>query len=80
MPKIGDQCNKRDVIAQPVKEMLDKRRRRGSGFRYSGHYKSFAITQVMFSKDGINFQEVQSVDIQDEDSLQMSLFIGDGMA
>lgn len=79
MPKIGDHCNKRDVIVHPVKEMLDKRRRR-SGFRNSGHYKSFAITQVIFSKDGINFQEVQSVDIQDEDFLQMSLFIGDNVA
>lgn len=79
MPKIGEQCNKRDVIAQPVKEMLDKRKR-GSGFRHSSHYRSFVITQVTFSKDGINFQEVQSVDIQDEELLQMSLFIGEGVA
>lgn len=71
IPKIGEHCNKRDVIAHPVKEMLDKRKR-GSGFRYSGHYKSFVLTQVTFSKDGINFQEVQSTDIHDEDFLQMS--------
>ncbi|ACD83858.1 hypothetical protein [Candidatus Methylacidiphilum infernorum] len=82
-PKIGDHCNKdhcnkRDVIAQPVKEMLDKRKR-GIGFRNSGHYKSFTITQVTFSNDGINFQEVQSVDIQDKDLLQMSLFIDDSV-
>ncbi|MCX7841073.1 MAG: hypothetical protein N2559_16680, partial [Anaerolineae bacterium] len=73
LPKVGELCNKRDVIAQPVKEVLDKRRRR-SGFRHSGHYKSFAITQVAFSKDGNHFQEVQSVSIQDNDSMQISLF------
>lgn len=73
LPKIGELCSKRDVIAQPVKEMLDKRKR-GSGFRHSGHYKSFAITQVAFSKDGIHFQEVQSVNIQDDEFLQISLF------
>ncbi len=78
-PKLGEQCIKRDVITQPVKEMLEKRKR-GSGFRYSGHYKSFAITQVTFSKDGINFQEVRSAHIRDEDSLQMSLFENDGVA
>jgi hypothetical protein len=72
LPKIGDHCTKRDVIAQPVKEMLDKRKR-GSGFRYSGHYKSFAITNVTFSKDGINFQGGQSAHLHDEDFLQMSL-------
>lgn len=76
LPKIGERCNKRDIIAQPVKEMLDKRNRR-SGFRHSGHYKSFAITQVTFSKDGIHFQEVQSLDIQDEEFLQISLFTSD---
>lgn len=79
LPKIGEHCIKRDVIAQPVKEMLEKRKR-GSGFRYSGHYKSFAVTQVTFGKDGINFQEVQSAHIQDEDFLQMSLFINDSVA
>ncbi|MDW8226482.1 MAG: hypothetical protein RMJ60_01625 [Anaerolineales bacterium] len=72
MPTIGQHCIKRDAIAQPVKEMLEKRKR-GSGFRYSGHYKSFVVTQVTFDNDGINFQEVQSAHIQDEDSLQMSL-------
>lgn len=72
IPKIGDQCIKKDVIALPVKEMLEKRRR-GSGFRHSGHYKSFVITQVLFNKDGFNFQEVESASIQDEEFLQMSL-------
>lgn len=76
LPKIGERCSKRDVIAQPVKEMIDKRKR-GSGFRHSGHYKSFAITQVTFGKDGVHFQGVQSLDIQDEEFLQIPLFTGD---
>ncbi len=79
VPKIGEHCIKREVIVQPVKEMLEKRKR-GSGFRYSGHYKSFVVTQVTFGKDGVNFQEVQSAHIQDEDSLQMSLPINDSVA
>jgi len=78
-PNIGEQCIKRDIIAQPVKEMIEKRKR-GDRFRYSGHYKSFAVTQVTFGKDGINFQEVRSAHIQDEDSLQMSLFANNGVA
>lgn len=72
LPKIGEKCVKRDVVAQPVKEMLEKKKR-GSGFQHSGHYRSFTITQVTFAKDGINFQEVPVAQIQDEDSLQMSL-------
>jgi hypothetical protein len=79
VPKIGENCSKRDIITQPVREMLEKRKR-GSGFRHSGHYKSFVVTQVSFDKEGINFQEVQSVHIQDEDFLQMSLPLSDSVA
>jgi hypothetical protein len=79
LPMIGEHCIKRDIIAQPVKEMLEKKVR-GSGFRNSGHYKSFAVTQVTFGKDNPNFQEVRSANIQDEDLLQMSLFINDKVA
>lgn len=79
MPEIGEHCSKRDVITQPVKEMLEKRKR-GRGFKYSGHYKSFVVTQVTFEKDGINFQELQSICVQDEGCLQMSLPINDSVA
>ncbi len=72
VPSIGEHCIKKDVMAQPVKEMLEKRNR-GSGFRNSGHCKSFVVTKVDFSKEGISFQKVQSVNIQDEECLQMSL-------
>ncbi|WP_276958116.1 hypothetical protein, partial [Allomeiothermus silvanus] len=76
LPKIEERCSKRDVIGQPVKEMIEKRKR-GSGFRHSGHYKSFTITQVTFGKHGIHFQEVQSLEIQDEEFLQIRLITGD---
>lgn len=68
VPKIGERCIKRDIIIQPLKEMLEKRKQ-GSGFRYSGHYKSFVVTQAIFGKNDINLQEVQSPHIQDEDFL-----------
>jgi hypothetical protein len=79
LPRIGDECVKRDVIAQPVKEMLDKKKR-GAGFRHSGHYKSFTITQVNFDKEGINFQEVHTAQMQDQKSLQMQFIFADGVA
>jgi len=77
LPRIGDQCVKKDIIAQPVKEMLDKIKR-GAGFKHSGHYKSFAITQVDFNQEGIHFRQVQAIQIQDEESLQMSFLFGNG--
>jgi hypothetical protein len=46
-----NQRPKRWQIAQPVKEMLDKRKR-GSNFQYSGHYKSFALTIALPRKRG----------------------------
>ena len=70
LPRIGENCVKKDVIATPVKEMIEKKRR-GSGFKHSGHYRSFTITQVGFSKDQICFQELHTVQIQDEESSQM---------
>ncbi len=76
LPLIGENCVKRDIIAQPVKEMFDKKKR-GPGFRHSGHYKSFAITEVNFGTDGINFQEVQTIQIQDHESLQMQFIFND---
>ncbi len=78
VPKIGERCIKKNIIIQPLKEMLEKRKR-GSNFQYSGHYKSFVVTQAIFGKNGINFQEVQSAHIQDEDFLQMSLPLNDSV-
>ncbi len=75
LPNIGDECEKRDIISYPMKEMLDKQKR-GGGFVNSGHFKSFTISEVNFSKDEVNFREVSSKDLSilDEDSNQISLF------
>ena len=72
IPHIGDACVKKDVIAQPIKEMIEKRKR-GSGFKYSGHFKSFVITQTVFNKGGVSFSEVQSIDLQERNSRQISI-------
>jgi hypothetical protein len=47
-PPIGcEVASKRDVIAFPIKEMLEKQLR-GKGFRTSGHYRSFVIGSIQF--------------------------------
>ena len=78
LPQIGDTCKKRDIISQPVRDML-KKKERGLGFQYSGHHKSFTVNQVEFNPDGISFREVQPFDIkiQDVDSLQLKFDIGE---
>ena len=68
-PRMGEECIKKDVIAQPVKKMLEKKVKRGAGFKYSGHYRSFTINQVEFSEKEIHFRKVQPV-IEDPEALQ----------
>lgn len=79
LPKIGEECDKRDVISYSVKEMLDKHKRRG-GFINSGHFRSFTISEASFSKDGVNFREVHPMELSvlDNDSMQVSLFPQNG--
>jgi len=76
LPRIEEECAKKDIIAQPVREMLDKKRR-GSGFKHSSHYKSFTITRVNFDKKSIKFQEFKTIQIQDQDSLQMQFIFNE---
>ena len=75
LPRINDECNKRDVVSWPVREMLAKKER-GAGFRNSGHYRSFSLTEVKFSRDGVNFREVMPKElvIRDAEGFQMNLF------
>ena len=76
LPRIEDKCVKKDIITQPVREILDKKKR-GSGFRQSGHYKSFTITQAIFGKKIIKFKEFYTPHFQLQNSLQMQ-FIFNG--
>ena len=72
VPRVNEECNKRDIVSWPVREMLEKTAR-GSGFKYSGHYRSFALSEVVFSSEGISFRplELKDIKIQDEDSTQL---------
>jgi hypothetical protein len=72
VPRIGDACCKKDVVAQPVKEMFDKRDR-GSGFRNSGHFRSFTVSWIDFSAQGVSFRELQTKQIQFRDQAQLQL-------
>ena len=56
-------ANKRDIIATPIKRMLDKRLR-GFGFRASGHFRSFTVSQVEFGTDGVVFKQVTTQQVQ----------------
>lgn len=51
--------HKKDIIAHPIRDMLDKRKR-GSGFSHSGHYKTFSLTEVKFEASQIIFKEVDT--------------------
>jgi hypothetical protein len=63
-PALGSQVTeKRDIIATPVKEMLEKSFRR-SGFRHSGHYRSFTISQVAFEKGSVLFKQISAKEIE----------------
>jgi hypothetical protein len=64
-PRIGStQYSKKDVIAYPVKQMLDKTKR-GRGFVNSGHYRAFSISRVDFADGEVRFRNVhpKSVDV-----------------
>lgn len=62
-PRIGDQVlDKKSIIAFPVKEMLDKRKR-GTNFKYSSHYKSFAISKACIVGGQWKFDDITTKDI-----------------
>lgn len=59
VPQIGSELpdHKKNVISYPIKTMLDKKKR-GSGFKHSGHYNSFSLTLLEFINDKPDFQNV----------------------
>lgn len=57
-PALGSSRHeKKDVIAYPVREMLEKARR-GPGFRHSSHYQAFSVSQIAFKDQLIDFTSV----------------------
>jgi hypothetical protein len=47
--------SKKEIIAYPVREMLGKQAR-GSGFRASGHYRAFTLSELAFDQGSIVFR------------------------
>ena len=74
-PNIGEEVkDKKSVIAYPVKEMLDKRKR-GRKFIYSSHYKSFAISKAYIENGEWQFEDIMTKEIIiNADSSNMILF------
>ena len=63
-PSIGQQVeDKRGIIALPVKEMIDKRKR-GRNFKYSSHYKSFSLSLASLSNGNWNFKNIMTKEIE----------------
>ena len=64
IPRIGEKYdNKRSIASSPVLEMLDKVER-GKGFKRSGHYRTFTISQVEFQDGQITFKQPNTDNIQ----------------
>jgi len=67
IPKPGTEVeDKKGIFAYPIKRLYSKEKR-GVGFTYSGHYRSFTISFIDFSGDTITFKPVRPVDIQLDD-------------
>lgn len=78
VPRIGTEvASKKDIVAYPVKEMLEKTKR-GRGFEHSGHYKSFSVSHFSVQGEQICFQAVRPKDIRlDADQLQLPIASND---
>jgi len=73
-PKIGDNVkNKKGIVAYPVKEMLDKRKR-GRSFQNSSHYGAFSITMAFINNNEWGFENIIAKDIPILNKTQLSLF------
>jgi hypothetical protein len=66
IPPIGREVtNKKGIVAYPVKEMLDKKEKRESGFIYSSHYKSFRLSIATPQNDGSwSFKEITAKEVK----------------
>jgi len=77
--KFSPDIDKKSIIAYPVKEMIDKRKR-GKNFVHSGHYKSFAISEACIANGEWQFEDIMTKEIVINDDLNgMTLFDLEGM-
>ncbi|MEW6457004.1 MAG: hypothetical protein AB1410_09880 [Acidobacteriota bacterium] len=73
-PQIGNPIeDKKGIIAYPVKEMLDKRKR-GSGFKNSSHYRAFTISKALIPNTGWEFENITTRKIEISNAGQLSIF------
>jgi hypothetical protein len=61
---------KKDVLAVPMRETLEKRKR-GNGFKHSSHFGSFTVGKVDFTDAGPRFEEIK---LKEKDQSYRSLF------
>jgi hypothetical protein len=62
LPRIGTSLTAQDkkaIVAYPIIEMLEKKKR-GAGFKNSGHYKSFTLSEVTFENSKPEFKELKT--------------------
>lgn len=69
-PQIGDECDKKAVIAKPILDMIIKRNKRKSGFLNSSHYRSFTISRVGIENGSLIFSDL-SARLLIEDQLKL---------
>jgi hypothetical protein len=60
-------AHKKNIIAYPFRDMLMKSRR-GKAFQRSGHYRSFAFSEVSFASGKISFRSLQPESHEYDDS------------
>lgn len=76
-PPVGSKIkNKKGIVAYSVKEMLDKKKKRASGFVHSSHYKSFTLSRATPQNNGSwSFEEIIAKDVENHtDVNQLRLF------
>jgi len=72
-PRIHDIIkDKKGILAYPVKEMLDKRKR-GKGFRNSSHYRAFTISKAYPKDTGWEFESVMTKEVNISNTGQLTL-------
>lgn len=73
LPRYGTKVDdKKGVISYPVRKMINKRKR-GSNFKYSGHYKSFSLSEAEIKNNEWQFDSIKANEILKEDPNQTKL-------
>jgi len=75
-PPIGCKVkDKKGIIASPVREMLDKKKERGTGFTHSGHYQSFSLSEAFLRNEEWDFREMLTKEDSDHTDINQLRFL-----